>query len=259
MFLKKLKKALQKKTWYAIKRAGYEIRRAEDFAFPDQRELLKERQVRTIFDLGANYGEITQLYRDMFPDATVYAFEPIAELAAQLRSRFKHDPKVVVESFAIAENAGVKQFFVNSNKDTSSLLASKQDVPISYKSMMTAAKTVDVNTTTIDLYCKENGIAQIDLLKMDIQGGELSAICGATDMLSKRCVGLIYSEAFLIPFYDSQPLLGEITLRLAQTGYFLHQVYNLSFSSTSGRCMWMDAIYLPDDMLSRSREVLNRC
>ena len=44
---------------------------------------------------------------------------------------------------------------------------------------------VKVPTITIDLFCERHNIKTIDLLKLDIQGGELLALKGAVNMLQK--------------------------------------------------------------------------
>ena len=111
-------------------------------------------------------------------------------------------------------------------------------------------------TLTIDSYCSEHNISHIDVLKLDIQGGELRALRGAANMLRGEAISLIYLEAFLLPFYKEQPLLGDICNELSQYSYTLHNIYNLGFRSTTGRCSWMDAIFVSPPMRSRSTQML---
>jgi hypothetical protein len=42
-----------------------------------------------------------------------------------------------------------------------------------------------VAVTTIDAFCREHGIAHIDLLKLDVEGHELAALQGARGMLGR--------------------------------------------------------------------------
>jgi hypothetical protein len=52
----------------------------------------------------------------------------------------------------------------------------------------------DVATVSIDHFCAERAIEQIDLLKLDIQGNEPEALAGAAQMLSLGRIGTIFVE-----------------------------------------------------------------
>jgi hypothetical protein len=51
-----------------------------------------------------------------------------------------------------------------------------------------------ITTTTLDQYVRRNGIARIDLLKLDIEGHELAALQGATQLLKAKVVKAIFFE-----------------------------------------------------------------
>src|SRR5688572_10979739 len=63
--------------------AGVELRRLPPGhhadAFEEQRRLLADRSVHTIFDVGANVGVTATRYAHLFPDATIHCFEPFPE------------------------------------------------------------------------------------------------------------------------------------------------------------------------------------
>ena len=44
----------------------------------------------------------------------------------------------------------------------------------------TVSGVIDVQTTTVDAFCREHNIAKIDILKMDVEGGELQVLRRAT-------------------------------------------------------------------------------
>jgi FkbM family methyltransferase len=46
-------------------------------------------------------------------------------------------------------------------------------------------KTVEINVTTLDKYCEERGIGNIDIVKVDIEGAELDFLKGATGIINK--------------------------------------------------------------------------
>jgi hypothetical protein len=68
--------------------------------------------------------------------------------------------------------------------------------------------------TTVDRFCKEKGLAAIDLLKIDTEGCELQVLKGASEMLSGGRVKVIqfefgecnvFSRVFLRDFYEVLP------------------------------------------------------
>ena len=48
------------------------------------------KQVRIIFDVGANIGQTALSYLKNFPDAEIFSFEPISETFQQLQAHFMH-------------------------------------------------------------------------------------------------------------------------------------------------------------------------
>lgn len=67
----------------------------------------------------------------------------------------------------------------------------------------------DVSLTTIDQYSNENSIKEIDLLKMDIEGHELSALMGAKNMLNSSSIKSIMFE-FGSPNIDSRVYFRDL-------------------------------------------------
>lgn len=224
---------------------GYDIRKTEQFCWSDQQALLSGVSAPLVMDVGANAGVVTDMYRVMFPSARIHAFEPMPPACNLIRERFKGDTKIAVHNAAVCAENGPQTFTVNAASDTSSLLAADVDaIPDSYRQSMSASSSITVPGMTLDSFCSESGIERIDLLKMDIQGGELAALHGAAAMLKRQAISVIYSEAFFLPFYKDQPLFGEISAYLSSHGYRLHGIYNPTFSGQTGRLQWSDCIFV---------------
>jgi len=112
-----------------IRKAGYQIHPASRSCvlqdpFIDQQALLSEVQVKTIFDVGANSGQTTSKYKALFPNATIYGFEPFAEPFMEMEREFGGDPAIRPVQLAVSEQCGRKGLFVNQSNLTNSLLAS---------------------------------------------------------------------------------------------------------------------------------------
>jgi FkbM family methyltransferase len=224
---------------------GYDIRKTEQFCWSDQQALLQSVPEPLVLDVGANAGSVTAHYRQLFPNAQIHAFEPMPQACAFIRDRLKADSRVAVHQAAVCATCGPVTFTVNATSDTSSLLAADVEaIPASYRYGMSASSTITVPGITIDEFCVQNDINHVDILKMDIQGGELSALQGASALLRQQAVSVIYSEAFYLPFYKEQPLFGDISAYLSSHGYRLHGIYNPTFSGQTGRLQWSDCIFV---------------
>lgn len=231
---------------------GYQIRRTRppwwgSDAFLDQQRLLEGSPVRVVMDVGANNGDTVQQYLTAYPGASVYAFEPFPEVYRQLVERFAHDPRVRACQSAVTDDAGTRRFYVNDVSYGNSLFplhpASKWAELSGAASSARPAQTIDVRAITLDEFCAAEGLDEVDLLKMDIQGGEALALEGAARLLGQRAVRVVYLEVLFAPLYDGQAYFCDVTRLLNRHGYHLFGLYNLVHGPDG--LGWGDAIFRP--------------
>jgi FkbM family methyltransferase len=233
----------------ALDRLGYEVHRKQppgwgDDAFGDQRRLLEGAPVDTVLDLGANAGDTTHQYRTLFPSATIHAFEPFPDVHRQLAERFAADPRIRAHQLAVTDAPGRRRFYVNDAHVTNSLLPHNPASPEwAWASGDGLGRSIDVAAITLDEFCRAEGLARIDLLKMDIQGGEAMALKGAAHLLERRAVRLIYTEVLFAPLYDGQASFCDVQGILSGYGYQLFGLYNLMHGERG--LGWGDAIFRP--------------
>jgi hypothetical protein len=155
--------------------------------------------------------------------------------------------------------AGKARFYLTAGRDASSLLgADYAHAPESYRKMLTVEEEKEVEVITLDDFSREQQIERIDILKMDIQGGEYAALEGAAKLLSRGQIGLIYLEVCFVPLYANHPLLGDIAKRLARYDYTFHLLYHPAINGRSGRMLYCDAIFVSPGLYSVSREHLKK-
>lgn len=230
-------------------RLGYDVRRKRppdwgDDAYRDQRQLLEGAPVNVVLDVGANAGDTAHQYRALFPAAMIHAFEPFPGVHRQLAERFAADPRVRAHQLAVTDGPGTRRFFVNEAHVTNSLLPhNPASVEWAGASREGLGRTIDVPATTLDDFCRAEGLARIDLLKMDIQGGEAMALRGAARLLERQAVRLIYAEVLFAPLYEGQAFFCDIHGILSGYGYQLFGLYNLAQSERG--LGWGDAIFRP--------------
>lgn len=229
---------------------GYSVRRTRapgwgDDAYLDQQRWLKDAPVRVVFDVGANVGDTVQRYRALFPEATIYAFEPFADVHAQLAARFAADARVRPQRAAVTDASGVRTLHVNESHPTNSLLPlNRQGTHAAMASPHQLERSIEVPAITLDAFCAREGIATIDLLKMDIQGGEGMALAGAAALLSRRAIRLLYLEVLFARLYEGQAYFCDLTRILERHGYHAGGLYNLVIDEQG--LHWGDAIFLPN-------------
>ena len=135
-----------------------------------------------VFDVGANKGLYTKaLLRVCSPRiAQVHLFEPTrtnCEILAQI-----HDPRVIVNRFGLGDREEQRILFSNFS---GSGLGSLYERHLNHRGIeMRASETVSIST--LDGYAERNSIDRIDLLKLDVEGHEVSVLRGAQKSLESR-------------------------------------------------------------------------
>lgn len=196
--------------------------------FDDLDFLLADHPPRVVFDCGANIGFVTNQFLGIFPEATVYSFEPNPVVYEPLEATYADNPRVKTVRKALSREAGTMKFNQNANSGTSSLFQ-----PTAYNRNHWArrsSQTIDVEVTTIDAFAAANHISEIDVLKLDLEGSEYDALVGAEGLLAAQAIDVIYTEIALVPLYQDQPLLEDLIVHLRGKGYFLYNLYGFNES-----------------------------
>jgi len=96
----------------------------------------------------------------------------------------------------------------------------------------------------------------VDLIKIDIQGGELMALSNGVDRLGDAVV--IQAEVEFLPLYVDQPLFGDLDRFLRAHGFMMHRflplvsrvvrplVVNQDIFAGLSQTVWTDAVFIRD-------------
>jgi FkbM family methyltransferase len=152
--------------------------------------------VDTIFDVGANEGESTLEALNKFPKARVLSFEPHPTTFATLMAKVGRNPRFKGFNFALGTDVGEVEMIEYDDSTTNSLTANN---PYSTR-FKTRGRSIRVQETTLDTFCSEHSIDNIDLLKIEAEGLDLGVLQGTTLMLQKRAVKFVLVEFnYLVP------------------------------------------------------------
>jgi FkbM family methyltransferase len=195
------------------------------FASSEHDSIIADLALDTVVDIGANRGQFALCIRRLYPEAEIFSFEPLAKAATKYLAVFKGDRRTHLFRKAVSTTGGSATLHVTQWDVSSSLL------PIAEAQMNNFPLAKESRQETVSLArlsdCVEaESIAGTALLKLDVQGYELSALQGCEDLLPSFTY--VYLEASFIELYVGQPLAGDLIAYLSSHGFTLACVANLS-------------------------------
>lgn len=162
-----------------------------------------------VVDGGANVGAYTKAQLAILGERVhVHAFEPGGRAQEQLHTRFGGDARVTLVRAGLADRAGEADFFFDAPGSVHGTLT-PSEVALDGRQ---ATLTERVPLVRLDDYAQRAGLATIDLLKLDVEGGELAALEGARGLLTA-------GRIVMVQFEFGQPSLGART--------YFHDVFEL--------------------------------
>lgn len=225
MMERTMKRAIQK----ILNRFGYQLSRPTKSlkdAIALQSKLIKIREP-VVLDIGAYIGGLAKIYREKFPLASIYCFEPFPQSFEELSKNMEGDSRIVCHKTAVCEKKGTAVFNANLSSETNSLLTTDEKGTSFWgEGLLDTVSQIEVSTTTVDIFCIEMGISHVDILKMDVQGAEFSVLVGAKDMLANQRISLIYTELIMCPTYEGQHKFHEYLSFLDSFGYGFLDFFN---------------------------------
>ena len=210
--------------------------------------LLKGIQVAGIIDAGASNGSISKRLSSKFPNACVYGFEPNILYAETLQQYAKEDSRFHPQFLALSDYEGTADLYMTESPGITSLFVPGERLQKVEPRGVSLKRLEKVEVVTIDQWAKRNGDPSIQLMKFDIQGGELRALRGAARVL-QNSIFLVYTEILFNPLYNNGSIFSEIDLLLREYGFVLHDIYKPKHDP-KGLLLWGNAIYLHSERLS---------
>lgn len=204
--------------------------------------LLKNCKVTGIIDAGASNGRISKRLLHKFPTAQAYAFEPNPLYAETLKQYATDEPRFHPQFLALSDSEGKSILHVTESPGNTSLFAPGKLLEEIAPEGSQVKSDEKVELVTIDNWARRNGDPAIELMKFDIQGGELKALRGAARVL--QCSTLIvYTEIVFNRLYEGGAIYSEIDLFLREHGFALYDMYKPKYNP-NGMIMWANAIFV---------------
>ena len=233
-------KGLIKRTFNKI---GLDIRRLPAYG-PSTLAFLKQYEINSVIDVGANSGQFAREVRSLFPSAYLYSFEPLTEEYTKLvHNMNKNDEKFRAFNMALGETNGKRIMFRDNFTPSSSLLRPTAVQRRTFPHTGTLRETT-ITVRTLDEVVAENSLCLEPQLfiKLDVQGYEQRVIEGGLHTLKNA--RLLMIEENYHQFYEGQASFEELFALLLQIGFKYKGSVNQSYHPASGFPLFADGIFV---------------
>jgi FkbM family methyltransferase len=214
---------------WALARAGHDVISQKRYgydAFLDIERLSQAWQypIDVFFDVGANDGETIRHARNRFRNCRITAFEPHPNTFLKLTENIRKYRNVELMNLALGSEIADKTMFEYDLSKLNSLLPNAQFAV----RFGTVPRQIHVRCMTVDSFCSERGVKQIDVLKIDTEGFDFEVLKGARSMLAQQAIKFISFEFNDIgPRRDtSSGALAPIDQLIRPHGYRFIATYN---------------------------------
>lgn len=182
-------------------------------------DLLQPKRLTRVLDIGANPLDAPP-YAGLLAmgGCEVWGFEPQAEAHAQLVAKASRHEHYL--PYAVGDGTTMALYVCGNSTGFTSTLEPDPAFPAFCGQLareMAVTEVVEMETHRLD----DLDLPQIDLVKIDIQGGEVTVFENGRNVLAEAQV--VITEVALHPMYRNQPLLDEVMRCLRESGYGLHR------------------------------------
>jgi FkbM family methyltransferase len=193
-----------------------------------------------ILDIGAARGGHTCLFRSLFPDAEIHAFEPLPQSLKILHEQISELPRISVHPIALSDrNAKTKLYWGGQNFNDSSSLLPMSSTHRRLFEGSGSDETVEIETRCLDdvIDSRHRNI----FIKMDVQGAELAVIGGGERIFSEATV--VITEISFLHLYQGDSLFEDVFTKMLSLGLRFNGMLS-QFNDVTGKIIQGDAIFL---------------
>lgn len=196
----------------------------DDMGSNGELRLMREQlpQCSVAFDVGANIGEWAGLAMDINAGMQIHCFEPSPRT-------FQHLAERNIPGHVVRNNIGLSS---SPREATLHVFEDGGGINSLYRragledgwGLKPQSREEKIRLDTLDAYCRQNNVCEIDFLKIDVEGHELEVFRGGEEMFNGRKIKRIQFEYGGCNI-DSRVLLKDLFEYLSARGYRLYKVF----------------------------------
>jgi FkbM family methyltransferase len=183
-----------------------------------------------------------------YPNAHIWSFEPQQDLFAECIEGYQDEPWITMFPVALGDQAGTATLKVSAAGGWSSLQSFNKEWVFG-KRPRHVIDSYRVEVITVDHFCRDVGIDQLDLLFLDVQNYEHNVYLGAEDMLRNDRIGVTVGEAIFTDLHGDVHSFHKAYETLAmRNGYHFVGWYRPT-QRKWGKVMFCDYIFARPDIV----------
>lgn len=207
-----------------VRRAGYNItnRAVTKIGVSplwDMRLFLKKCLNPVIIDVGANTGQSVEIFMKVFPDSSIYSFEPSPKTYKKLVDNCQDMVSVKTYNVGVGSRASSMDLMEYDRSDMTSFLLPDN------LSWAKPIGTTKVPVITLDTFADEHALDFIHILKSDTQGYDFEVLKGADRLMQENRIALVFFEFIFGDMYKGLPKFDEVFRFLSERNFQLVTFY----------------------------------
>ncbi len=166
-----------------------------------------------VIDIGANIGYYALI--EAKAGAKVIAFEPTPKNIEILKKNIeinKFENQILVSDKAISDKKGTEKLYLGFSNSGNSM------IPLNENHIL-------IKSVTLDEYLSKQNIKKVDIIRMDIEGGELKAVKGMEKLLTENPPKHLFIELHPVQLASTGYSIKEITEIIYSFGYEIRKVF----------------------------------
>ena len=186
----------------------------------------------TIFDIGSHKGQTSLYFNKIFDKSHIYAFEPSPLLFDSFQKNTSRYSNIKSYNFGFGE------------KPTSAYLSNPSSDLCGQVRFENEDSFQKIRLEAIDNFCSREKISQIDLLKIDTEGHEISVLNGASELLHSCAIKAIYLECDFNIDDPQHTFFQDIFNYLTERSFVFHGLFEVIHYSRNYGIGYCNALFI---------------
>jgi len=179
-------------------------------------------KIKTVFDVGSHIGNWASQVLQLNQHIDLHCFEPCKKTFQVFQKR-AFENNVICNNFGLGcDNTRKTMFIYGDLSEGNSLYLRRGLEKIVGHEVLTETEQVEIRT--LDSYCNEKNISEIDFLKIDVEGNELEVIKGGSEYFESERIKIAQFE-YGGTYIDSRLLLKDFFDFFEGTNYSIFLLY----------------------------------
>jgi FkbM family methyltransferase len=198
-----------------------------------------------VFDVGANIGQTAIKFNHEYRNAKIFSFEPVSSTFEKLVANTRIYERIKCNKLALGN--AERTVDIRLYDESKSVLNSLNSEAMKYA----GEKIESIMETTGDTFCAINGVAEIDLLKIDTEGYEIQVLEGFGKMMRESRIKALYCEVGFSPDNRRNTFINDLISFLYVMGYKFYGLYEVKNGSIRTGKNYGNALFINNNVMEK--------